>query len=99
MNHHTNESRRRFLKAIGGSAVAGAALSACGDSEEQTVDHEDKDLHICMGLNTLPLTKDGKTYQSGECQCANIPSHACIGGIAAQIWALVEREPMTGNTG
>ena len=80
MNYHTNESRRRFLKTIGGSAVAGAALSACGDSKEEAVDQEAQDLHICMGLNTRPLTKDGKTYQPGECQCANIHSHACIGG-------------------
>ncbi|MDB4526819.1 twin-arginine translocation signal domain-containing protein, partial [bacterium] len=80
MNYHTNESRRRFLKTIGGSAVAGSALSACGDSKEEAVNQEAQDLHICMGLNTRPLTKDGKTYQPGECQCANIHSHACIGG-------------------
>lgn len=80
MNNQSNESRRRFLKTIGASAITGATLSACGEDEEKTVENEAKDLHICMGLNTLPVTKDGTTYQAGECKCASAPTHACEGG-------------------
>jgi len=80
MNYQTNESRRGFLKAIGISAVTGGTFTACTESEEKTIENEAKDLHICMGLNTQPVTQGDTTYQAGECKCANIAPHGCSGG-------------------
>lgn len=78
--NHLNENRRKFLKALGSSTLAGVALPSCGEEKTISIPAAPADLHICMGLNTQALTKDGTTYQPGECQCANIEAHACIGG-------------------
>ena len=80
MMNHLKESRRRFLKTLGATSIVGVTLPSCGEDKESEVQATPQDLHICMGLNTQPLTKDGKTYQPGECQCASIDPHACIGG-------------------
>lgn len=80
MNKPSQDSRRQFLKTLGASTVVGVALPSCADEKDVEVTTSPQDLHICMGLNTLAVTKGTSSYQPGESQCANIDPHACIGG-------------------
>ncbi|GAA5495177.1 hypothetical protein Rhal01_01352 [Rubritalea halochordaticola] len=73
-------SRRDFIKTFSVGAVGMSVPSILSAKDAETTPVA-KDLHICMGLNTLPFTdKDGTVYKAGECPGPNIDAHSCEGG-------------------
>lgn len=79
-NSQESKSRRKFIGTISTAAIASITLPVRAKGVETSIQGTPTDLHICMGLNTQPTSKNGTVYQPGECECASAEAHACMGG-------------------
>ena len=80
---NANVNRRAFNKltaAAFGGMVAGTALSASAQDKKTKEKEENKDIHVCRGLNQCKgHDPSGKNACAGQGACATAKAHECAG--------------------